>query len=347
MQSVSFLRRHDDAFAKNKIRQRASPITTPLFSLSIQRDNDDDDETRRRRDQEDDSVCDTDPAVIFEDDEEGLTLYDAKFEPTCTCSEENSLNDFLKTDPFPDANTTSAVMVREFLEEINAAASDVSFQREVNCANGCSMCFDEFCGVLSTTEATSFKGGYTSNFTVTDLIAIGSEENETVVEETLLARLALSVGSFQEKTCFDALEGASGEICFATDFSFESDTGVGLDDFEVVFRTQGEASCSVTVNGDECKSCEFDLALGCTLMDCTNLLKNTMLNTCTGSREEFPGVFGAMYVIQAEVESTNFTLGTCDLTDARTSAPTSSSGGFGRFLFAGAATSVLLVLVGM
>ena len=223
----------------------------------------------------------------------------------------------------------------------------VSFQREVNCGNGCSMCFDEFCGVLSTTEATSFKGGYTSNFTVTDLIAIGSEENETVVEETLLARLALSVGSFQEKTCFDALEGASGEICFATDFSFESDTGVGLDDFEVAFRTQGEASCSVTANGDECKSCEFDLALGCTLMDCTNLLKNTMLNTCTGSREEFPGVFGAMYVIQAEVESTNFTLGTCDLTDARTSAPTSSSGGFGRFLFAGAATSVLLVLVGM
>lgn len=256
----------------------------------------------RRLEDQQEEVCS--PDAVFDDDE-NLKLFSITYDPECVCSEPNPFDEFLAENPTDNATDPVALV-----DALNEFGSSIAYVQGEGCANGCSFCFEEFCGVFGTAEATEFSGGFTSNFTLAELIGLASQSEEAV-GQVIVERIAIDKGSFEQTQCLEILVGETGTVCFTIGVSFETDVGVGLDEVELAIFTEGVLSCSVTYNGDDCASCELGVN-ECIAVNCTNLVDGALTDTCTTPNDDFVGPFKAFEIVLNKANSTDFTLGTCD-----------------------------------
>lgn len=260
--------------------------------------------------------CSTDPAVIFEDDPDGLELYgDETYKPTCTCEESPiPAQEYFDNNPLPEDFTNITAIfewLTPFLEILN---QDFSFSRSQGCSNACSTCFDGYCGLFDTSSSISFVAMPVKNVTTADLLPLASS-NDTINDaaQFVVDSFRIYSGDSKDTICYQYTSGEMGTVCSTLKTTFSSDEGIGVDEFQnAFFESVGEVSCEITLDGTACSSCEFLEDGFCLEADCTNIAGAGAMITCPPSKEQFVGPLGALYSIDFANE-TDYTFGTCDV----------------------------------
>ena len=298
-----------------------------------------------QRSLQDNGVCSTNPQDIFDDDN-ALQVHSSTYNPTCTCKETNALEDYEAENAFPE----SMEEMEAWLENLNAVGvvdpdSPPTFEESYDCSNQCSLCFenattnDRYCAVASQGQENTAHIGFTSPFTLEEFLALGLAsvlgENATTgadagaeFEAKMMERVAAFGSSFRGQRCLNVLEssnGATGEICFIQEFSFSSEEGIPVTDLEETVFLQGDLSCSVLYQGEACNSCTLNVETESVSVDCANRVPNAVFDDFSNVHlEDAPGLFRP-FLLFADMDAADYTLGTCDVPADSTSGSSSSS----------------------
>ena len=222
--------------------------------------------------------------VVFPDDYFNILAFNSQYEPVCVCFEDTNTEEIFSD--IGGANTT------EFINNLNAAFSNLLGVIEYDCINSCANCFndEEYCGLLQTTE-NSLLQGTEGNFTVEEL------RNGEITEASFEHLIRESF--FSITTCINYTKGETGRLCYGGNFNLSA-----------------EPSCFVQYNDIMCNSCTFpndpfanEEDSDCFVADCSNVGAANWINTCNDTG--YDAAFRFLAFSESGVGNTSLTLGSC------------------------------------
>lgn len=240
-----------------------------------------------------DGFCTSEGKPIFAKEDFGAFAFHKKFDPKCTCVDEDNVVSQLSM-------LEEAVGSPDFVEVFRRGIKDFRGEKSYECINGCEVCLDngsheeedvKTCGIIESDVAYNFNSAKDDgDFDLKEILSgdvVGSLE-----PRTMLARPDYTV-----EFCIKYTSGHEGRFCMGAEIKASTD-----DD---------DHTCFVGHDGHICSSCDIAEEDGryCLTMDCSNLgaeYEGTM-NTC---HDDLPGMFEFVDVFFNQPEP-KFSVGTC------------------------------------
>lgn len=239
----------------------------------------------RQTQDENEMLCNTDGTVNVDDDF-NINAFSLTFQPDCTCSEDENVQETFERLTLLLMNATNPQAI---VDEYNREVSQLYVSSSFSCENDCESCWTNTnssvtsCGIFTQSQTTKFSV-MPVNFTLDEILNMTTDSFTSLFTEL----------EFDFTICNTYSQGQSGEICFSG--AFEGNT----------------ESCEITYNDVPCNSCTVgnDPINFCVIADCTNIDPQANIDNCAGT-----GLVGPFEFIAFSVEdttNTTFTIGTCD-----------------------------------
>lgn len=246
-------------------------------------------------------MCNTDGSVNFTDDNFNMLAFGSQYDSMCTCNGTDNSQTIQNT--IANLVGSGVTDFQALANALDAAIGNLSGNLQFDCTNGCEACYNNTCGILETSEHSSFTS-INPNFTIADLNSSSFFNNTDFTKY-------IGTSYYNFSTCVSFTQTESGKLCYGANLEIKSVTDLNA-----------SAPCFITYNDQMCKSCEVAAGgQGCITADCTNIHSGANIDTCAKT-----GFVGPFIFIGVFERKNTISLGKCGVS-VPASAPVGGGGG--------------------